>query len=239
MHDKKKLPEFIQYEYYKNTASGYNDVHIDKYDEEHTFALYHLLGLLDYLKIDSILDIGSGTGRVIQFVNNKKKEIKITGIEPVKELREIGYKNGISKSCLIDGNALNIDFPDNSFDLVCEFGVLHHIKNNKKVVDEMLRVSKKAIYISDCNNFAQGSFLATKIKQFLYFCNLWKFYNFIRTKGKMYMISEGDGLFYSYSIFENLSQIKKKCKSVHFFNTKDASENLYKTSNHLTLLGIK
>ena len=53
------------------------------------------------------------------------------------------------------------------------------------------------------------------------------------------MISEGDGSFYSYSVFDNYAQIKKNCKSVHLFNTKNANENLYKTSPHLTLLGIK
>jgi len=239
----KKSSEVIQQEYYKKTANNYDSMHglhgAEADDNEHTFALYQLLGLLDYLNINSILDVGSGTGRVIKFFNDKKKGIKIIGIEPVQELREIGYKNGVSKNQLINGDALNINFPDNSFDLVCEFGVLHHIKNNKKVVDEMLRVSKKAIFISDCNNFAIGSFIARSIKQFINFCNLWNFYNFIRTKGKMYMISEGDGLFYSYSVFDNYSQIKKKCKSVHLFNTKDANENLYKTSPHLTLLGIK
>lgn len=237
---KDENPEIIQQEYYKKTSNNYDTMHgVDAYDDDHAFALFQLLGLLDYLKINSILDVGSGTGRAIKFFNDKKKGIKIVGIEPVQELREIGYKKGISKNQLINGDALNIDFPENSFDLVCEFGVLHHIKNNKKVVNEMLRVSKKAIFISDSNNFGQGSFFTRSIKQFINFCNLWKLVDFIKTKGKGYTISEGDGLAYSYSVFNNYSQIKKKCKSVHLFNTRDANENLYKTSSHVTLLGVK
>jgi len=232
-------PEIIQKEYYKKTAQNYDTAHCGQEDLEHTFALHQLLGMIDYLNITSILDVGSGTGRVLSFFNNKKSGIKIIGIEPIQELREIGHNNGISKNCLINGDGLNIGYPDNSFDLVCEFGVLHHVKNHKKMVDEMLRVSKKAIFISDCNNFGMGSFVSRSIKQILNFLNLWNFFNFIRTKGKMYQISEGDGLFYSYSVFNNYLQIKKKCKSVHLFNTKDANENIYKTSSHLTLLGIK
>ena len=122
MSQKHQNPEIIQQEYYKKTANNYDSMHgVDADDDEHTFALYQLLGLLDYLNINSILDVGSGTGRTIKFFNDKKKGIKIVGIEPVQELREIGYKNGISKNQLINGDALNIDFPDNSFDLVCEF----------------------------------------------------------------------------------------------------------------------
>ena len=237
---KKLNSEIIQKDYYKKTAKNYDHMHgVDSGDDEHTFALFQLIGLLDYLNISSILDVGSGTGRVIKFINDKNKDVKIIGIEPVKELREIGYRNGIPNDILIDGNGLNIEFPDNSFDLVCEFGVLHHIKNNTKVVDEMLRVSKKAIFISDCNNFGSGTYLSRSLKQLINLLKLWNIYNYIRTRGKMYMISQGDGLFYSYSVFNNFSQIKKKCKSVHIFNTKDAGKNLYKTSPHITLLGIK
>lgn len=233
-----KTPQKIQEEYYKRTAHKYNLEHCHEKDE-HMFALHQLVGILDFLDIKSILDVGSGTGRSISFFNLKVPEIKCLGIEPVEKLRKIGHDNNISEDQLVDGNALNINFPNNSFDLVCEFGVLHHVKNNQKMVDEMLRVSKKAIFISDANNFGAGSFLKRSVKQFLNFSNLWKFFNFVRTRGKMYMTSEGDGLFYPYSVFDNYSQIKKKCKSIHFFNTMNASANLYKTSPHVTILGVK
>jgi len=239
MTNKPQNAEIIQQEYYKKTADNYNNFHCGEEDIEHNFALHQLLGLIDFLGVKSILDLGSGTGRVISFFKNKKSEIKVIGIEPVKELREIAYKQGISENDLIEGSGLQVNYPDNSFDLVCEFGVLHHVKDNKKMVDEMLRVSKKAIFISDSNNFGMGSFVSRSIKQILNFFKLWNLFNFIRTKGKMYMISEEDGLFYSYSVFNNFSQIKKKCRSVHLFNTKDGSENLYKTSSHVSLLGIK
>tara|TARA_B110000208_G_C11616945_1_gene375738 strand:- start:63 stop:779 length:717 start_codon:yes stop_codon:yes gene_type:complete len=231
--------EIIQEEYYKKTADSYNNSHCGNNDSEHNLALHQLFGLIDFLEVKSILDVGSGTGRVISFFKNKNSAIKVIGIEPVKELRKVGYEQGISENDLIDGSGLGINFPDNSFDLVCEFGVLHHVKDNKKMVDEMLRVSKKAIFISDTNNFGSGSFVSRSLKQILNFLRLWNLFSFIRTKGKMYMISEGDGLFYSYSVFNNYSQIKKKCKSIHIFNTKDGSVNLYKTASHISLLGIK
>jgi hypothetical protein len=68
---------------------------------------------------------------------------------------------------------------------------------------------------------------------------LWSAYNYVRTRGKKYQISEGDGLFYSYSVFNNYSLIKKYCKSVHLLNTTDASSNPYRTASHVAVLGIK
>ena len=210
----------IQRSYYKKTANQYEKMHVADETSEHFFALSCLAGLTNYLKIESILDIGSGTGRGLKYLKKLCPKIKIIGIEPVKELREVAYSQGVPKEELIDGDATKLNFKHSEFDLVCEFGVLHHIKNNKLVVDEMLRVSKKAIFISDNNNLGEGSKVKRSIKQILYALRLWKLVDFIKTKGKGYTFSEGDGLAYSYSVFRNYRQIKSSCKSVHVINTK-------------------
>tara|TARA_B110000971_G_C20032538_1_gene512161 strand:- start:3126 stop:3854 length:729 start_codon:yes stop_codon:yes gene_type:complete len=229
----------IQKNYYNNTSHLYDKIHTYNERDEHYFALSCLVGLIDHFKIESILDVGAGTGRAIKFLKKKFPKIKIIGIEPVKALREIAYSKGISNNVLIDGDATQINFKNAEFDLVCAFGILHHIKDNKLVVDEMLRVSKKGIYISDVNNFGSGSFFTRSLKQILHFFKLWKLVDFIKTKGKGYNISEGDGLAYSYSIFTNYKQIKSACISVHTINTRDSNINHYRSSSHVALLGLK
>ena len=221
MKDKKVNEIDIQRNFYKKIADQYDkdnvaDAFTSSFDHDgHSLALSLLAGLIDYLKIKSVLDLGSGTGKSIKYLKKTHPEIKIIGIEPVKEIREIAYSQGISKEELIDGDATKLNFKNSEFDLVCEFGTLHHIKNNKLVVDEMLRVSKKAIFISDINNFGTGSKVKRSIKQILYALGLWKLVNFIKTNKKGYTLSEGDGLAYSYSVFRNYRQIKSSCKSVH------------------------
>lgn len=229
----------IQREYYAKTAHRYNEMHIYDKDEEHNFALSFMVSAVDYLGIKSILDIGSGTGRVIMYLKDKRPDIRVVGLEPVKELREIGYAQGISKTELVDGDALNLQYKNNEFDLVCEFGVLHHIKAPAIVVSEMLRVAGKAVFLSDSNNFGQGSPFARGAKQFINLIGMWRIANLIKTKGKGYTISEGDGLGYSYSVFDNYKQIRQQCKNVHLLNTKDGEINPYKTASHVALLGIK
>lgn len=228
----------IQADYYTKTAAKCDGMHLEKYDE-HYFALSVMVGMLNYLNVKSILDIGSGTGRAIQYIKALRPDIRIVGIEPIAELREIAYQKGIAKEELIAGNALNLAFSDGEFDLVCEFGVLHHIKTPDIAVNEMLRVANKAIFISDSNNFGQGSFFSRIIKQAVNAVGLWKLADFIKTKGKGYTISEGDGLAYSYSVFNNYEKIKTTCKSIHFMNTLPSGFNLYHSASHVCLLGIK
>ena len=230
----------IQRDYYSRTASKYDEMHVDTNEQdEHFFALAFLIAALDYFEIQSILDIGSGTGRAIQYIKKKKPELRIVGIEPVSELRQIGHKKGLEESELIDGDATKLHFSDGEFDLVCEFGVLHHIERHELAVSEMLRVAKKAILISDSNNFGQGSFIARTIKQLINSFGLCSIADFIKTKGKGYTISEGDGLAYSYSVFNDYKLIQTKCRQIHLLNTKDGHINPYRTASHIALLGVK
>jgi ubiquinone/menaquinone biosynthesis C-methylase UbiE len=228
----------IQRRYYAETAADYHTMHVEG-DQEHVFALGFMVGVLDHFQIKSILDIGSGTGRAVAYIKQYRPDIRIVGIEPVKELREIGYSQGLSPDELIDGDVMNLKFADGEFDLVCEFAVLHHVKQPDRAIAEMLRVAGKAIFISDENNFGDGTFLERSLKQLINALGLWKVADFIKTKGKGYTISEGDGLAYSYSVFNNYKQIKKVCQPVHIMNTRDSNINPYRTSRHAILLGIK
>ena len=229
-----------QREYYSATAARYNDWHVNAQEQdEHSFTLSFMASVLDYYGIRSVLDVGAGTGRTIQYLKRARPDLPVTGIEPVAALREIGYGNGLSREALVDGDALHLPFRDDEFDLVCEFGVLHHIKTPEVAVAEMLRVAKKAIFISDANNFGQGSFVVRSLKQLINAVGLWKAADLVRTRGKGYTISEGDGLAYSYSVFNNYKQIQERCSMVHVLNSAGAGTNPYRSASHVALLGIK
>ncbi|WP_028521861.1 class I SAM-dependent methyltransferase [Runella limosa] len=228
----------IQAEYYKTTAENYDNSHLLE-KGEHDIAMSFLSSFIRLYDIKSILDVGAGTGRTIQFIQNEHPHVKIVGIEPVQKLREIGHSKGINQQILIDGDANNINFKENSFDLVCEFGVLHHVPNPENCVKEMLRVAKHSIFISDCNNFGEGSKTARLFKQFINFLGLWHFYRYVKTAGKMYEISEGDGLYYSYSVFNNYNFIKNNSRNIYTVNTKKGGKNLYTQASHVALMAIK
>jgi len=228
----------IQRNYYAQTATSYDSMHLYEKDE-HFFALSWMLAIIDFYELTSILDVGAGTGRTIAYLKQKRPDTRVVGIEPVAELREVGYQKNISRKELIEGDATKMPFPDNSFDLVCEFAVLHHIRTPDNAVREMLRVANKAVFISDANRFGQGSPLARFAKTMINSLGLWAAANYVKTRGKGYMISEGDGLAYSYSVFDNYNLIRSKCRTVHLLNTHDANKNLFRTASHVALLGVK
>jgi SAM-dependent methyltransferase len=228
----------VQKRYYAQTAHHYDDMHASSKDE-HYFALSVLVGLLDYLEIRSILDVGSGTGRAVAYLKDKCPKVRVLGLEPVRELREVGYSRGIPRADMIEGNALQLPFNAGDFDLVTEFGMLHHVKTPSRAVSEMLRVASKAIFVSDSNNFGQGLTLIRGVKRTLNFFGLWALANWVKTGGKGYSITEGDGLAFSYSVFSNYKQIRRACRHVHVMNTVGNGINPISSAGHVLLLGIK
>lgn len=228
----------IQRQYYADTASRYDTM---RTEEEAAFALAtgFLVGVAPALGVSSILDVGAGTGSTTQKLRDRLPGVRVIGLEPVEALRKVGYQRGLSPEELVDGDATRLAFADGSFDLVCEFGVLHHIPDPERAVAEMLRVARKAVFICDVNNFGQGGPLARRVKQFANALGLWPLLDYIKTRGRGYSICEGDGLFYSYSVFNQLKLLRANCSSLHFMNSNDAGPDLYRTAPGAIVLGIK
>lgn len=228
----------IQRKYYAETAERYDAMHVAQ-DDEHYFALAVLAGLIEHLEVRSILDVGSGTGRGLAYLKRRCPDVRVVGIEPVAELREVGHRAGIPEADLVDGDATRMQFADGAFDAVCAFGVLHHIRHPGRAIDEMLRVARKAVFISDGNNFGQGGALSRLVKQAINAVHLWPLANLVKTGGKGYQITEGDGLAYSYSVFTDFDRIRRKCRAVHLINTTPGGKNAYRSASHVAVLGIK
>src|ERR1700730_17532650 len=141
----------LQRAYYARTASAHDDAHLSGSEPEHNYALDILSGIARPQGYKSFLDVGSGTGRGIARLQKDFPEAEILGVEPVAELRAVGHRKGIQLSCLVDGDVTNLSFQDGSFDCVLALGVMHHLPNPKRAISEMIRVSRKAIFISDLN----------------------------------------------------------------------------------------
>ena len=95
------------------------------------------------LKNSRVLDVGCGDGELMNFLyKNITKDVR--GIEISKQ----NVQNCISKGLtVIEGDAEKdlIQFPDSSFDIVILSQTLQAFLNPEKVLNELLRVGKKAI----------------------------------------------------------------------------------------------
>lgn len=105
----------------------------------------------DYFKKDenlTILELGAGEGYLTKLITEKLncKKYVATEIsdEGVKRLKEKGIE-------AFKMDAEKLEFADNSFDVVCCFDVMHHVYNPYKMASEMIRVTKKNIFLIEAN----------------------------------------------------------------------------------------
>ena len=229
--------ELLQRAYYASTAACYDDAHIEA--SEHRLGLELMLAAIRHYGFESILDVGSGTGRALTFIKREMPALRVVGIEPSPELRAVGHAKGLPPEELQAGDALRLPFGDASFDLVCEFSILHHVAQPARAVSEMLRVARRGIFISDTNNFGDGGPVMRLMKQAVNAVGLWRAADWLKTGGRGYSFSDGDGVAYSYSVFNDWPLIKRHCRMVHVMNTDGAGINPYRTAAHVAVLGLK
>lgn len=206
-------------------------------EAEHDWPLAILLGYMSIARPASVLDVGAGSGRALHLMRERFPELTVCGVEPSADFRAIGHREfKLGPEELRDGDATRLPFPDGSFDVVTEFGALHHMRHPAQAVAEMVRVARQTVFISDCNNFGQGSALTRIIKQTLHAVGLWRAADWIKTRGKGYSITEGDGLAYSYSIFDDLPIVRRHFSRVMVMNTQGQATNHYREAPTVVVL---
>jgi ubiquinone/menaquinone biosynthesis C-methylase UbiE len=114
---------------------------------------YDLLAsdILSYCSEGSILDIGTGPGWLLIKLHQKSPKLQLTGLDSSPSMVDKAQKN-ITNSGLSniietkEGNANNIPFPDNSFNIVVSTGSIHHWKDLTAGLNEVYRVLKHGGY---------------------------------------------------------------------------------------------
>jgi len=100
--------------------------------------------LIDFesLATKDVLEIGTGNGSHAQLISQHAKSY--TGIDitsyAVKSTTERLKRLGLDRARIMEMDAENIEFPDNSFDFIWSWGVIHASANTDRVLQEMNRV---------------------------------------------------------------------------------------------------
>jgi ubiquinone/menaquinone biosynthesis C-methylase UbiE len=233
----------IQRDYYASTAQHYDALHVSE-DDEHGVALRYLTALAREFELNSILDVGTGTGRAVTYLRRAHPGALIVGVEPtVSLLARAQAKPDIEGTFLASASGYQLPFADESFDAVCQFGVLHHVKDPNAVVREMTRVASRAVFLSDSNRFGQGSMNARLVKLLLAQFGLWPAANFLKTRGTGYTISDGDGLSYSYSVFDSCDILQAWADRLILVPTSPVEQRTWHhpllTSSHVLLCALR
>ena len=229
-----------QQAYYTATAEAYDSAHLTETSPEHDFALSLLGGFAAERGYDSFLDVGAGTGRGMLHLKKCFPASQVCGVEPVAALREVALSKGIDPAALTVGDANQLNFGAQSFDCAMALGVMHHVAQPRRVYAEMLRVARRAVYISDLNNFGCGSFPQKCVAHVLRAGRLWRPFQFVKNGFKFDKYSEGDGVHYSYSLLDDVSYFRQQGWDTHLFATRAcAGSSLLWGASHVALLALR
>jgi phosphatidylethanolamine/phosphatidyl-N-methylethanolamine N-methyltransferase len=113
--------------------------------------------LIESLKLrpnQRVLEVGVGTGISLDAY---PPYVHVVGIDPSADMLKVAEKkvreNRFTNIELKQGDALKLDFPDESFDDVCTFHVITVVPDPVKMMQEMLRVCKPGGRIVIINHF--------------------------------------------------------------------------------------
>lgn len=101
------------------------------------YVLPKLEYICSHLKnVETMLDVGAGNGTFTYYWRDRIKSV--VGLEQSEKMISLSP----CSENLIAGNAYDLPYPDNSFDLVFEANLLHHVSKPEAVLAEMKRVSR-------------------------------------------------------------------------------------------------
>jgi ubiquinone/menaquinone biosynthesis C-methylase UbiE len=106
---------------------------------------YH--DLVDDLEVDflsrwaagrDVLEVGCGTGLLLDRIRGFASSARGVDLSPgmLVKARERGLD-------VVEGSATSLPFADESFDVVCSFKVLAHVREIHRALDEMVRVTRR------------------------------------------------------------------------------------------------
>lgn len=137
-----RLPQTWYSDKILGSREWFNEIEYKRYNIYYEF--FPQVAEFEYHSGERVLEVGVGIGT--DLVQYAKKGAKVSGIDLTKEAVETTKKNfklrGLEYEVLKTGDAEKLPFKDNSFDLICSYGVLHHTPNTDKAVEEIYRVLK-------------------------------------------------------------------------------------------------
>lgn len=131
-------------QYFDNWAKSYDNLGF-RYPFFLRWLFKKIIRQLGLKNNPSIVDLGTGTGRLLLEISKNNRNCKFIGIDISEGMLYKAKKNfskvGL-KGVFIKGSMEDIGLTDNSIDYVVSFGAIHHVRDKKKLFTEIFRVLK-------------------------------------------------------------------------------------------------
>jgi len=97
--------------------------------------------------IETVVDLGCGTGRFTRLLSDAYDDAQIVGLDPSQKMLAIADRLSGSRIRFLQGSAEAIPLPDQSADLLFLSMVWHHIENIEKAFAEFARVLRRSGHV--------------------------------------------------------------------------------------------
>ena len=114
------------------------DAMAEQQDRRAAETAEHVARLLALTGEERALDVGTGAGAFALALAPLVREV--VGVDVVPEVLEEARKRATENAEFLEGDAENLPFPTDAFDVVCTARTLHHIQRPEVVLSEMTRV---------------------------------------------------------------------------------------------------
>ena len=141
----------------KNTfnkqAEKYDTSDYSKYPRE---CYPFVLNAINNIHFNKVLDLGCGTGVILKGISSINSDVELFGLDLSENMIAKATQRLGTTATLSVGDAENLPYADNTFDLVCCVESFHHYPNPKKALSEINRVLKNGGLFLFCDTWTRS-----------------------------------------------------------------------------------
>ena len=154
--------------WFNKQAPVYDETNTILYSKYGKISCENIREYLNDKKFDSLLDIGCGTGYLIDMLS-KEHDCRFVGLDLSPEMVKQAQNKNIKNAEFIEGRSDELPFENNTFDIVTCSQSFHHYPETDEPMQEAKRVLKEGgLYILSDTGCGPFKILGVKVDSFIY-----------------------------------------------------------------------
>ena len=138
---------------FNKQAEKYDTSDYSKYPRE---CYPFVLNAINNIHFNKVLDLGCGTGVILKGISSINSDVELFGLDLSENMIAKATQRLGTTANLSVGDAENLPYADNTFDLVCCVESFHHYPNPKKALSEINRVLKNGGLFLLCDTWTRS-----------------------------------------------------------------------------------